>query len=340
MSVRVLIVDDSAIVRRTFEQELSKDSEILVVGTAMDPYYARDKIIECQPDVLTLDIEMPRMDGIAFLKKLMASHPMPVIVVSSLTPKGSELALEAMDAGAVDVMCKPGPSYTVGDMSAQLIEKIKGAYQVNMKKYLVRSTRSGSHEKLSLTKTTKKIVVIGASTGGTQALESILTRLPKNSPGIGIVQHMPQDFTKRFAERLNELCAMEVREAVDQDEIMTGVVLIAPGNRHMLLARSGSRYLVQIKDGPTVGNHRPSVNVFFKSVAKFAGNNAVGVMLTGMGSDGAEGMLEMKKNGAYNIAQDEATSVVYGMPKEAAALGACHEIMSLQEIPGGILSHA
>ncbi len=340
MSVKVLIVDDSAVVRKTFETELAKDSGIEVVGSAMDPYVARDKIVTLNPDVITLDIEMPRMDGIAFLKKLMESHPMPVIIVSSLTPKGSELALEAMDAGAVDVMCKPGAAYTVADMSAQLIEKIKAAYQVNMKKYLSKPFCEYSKNKLSLTKTTNKVIAIGASTGGTQALEALLTRMPKNSPGICIVQHMPQDFTKKFADRLNSLCEIEVREAVDQDEIRPGVALIAPGNRHMLLARSGAQYMVQIKDGPVVGHHRPSVNVFFKSVAKFAGANAIGVMLTGMGSDGAEGMLEMKRSGAFNIAQDEASSVVYGMPKEAAAIGACDLIVSLQNIPGELLAHA
>lgn len=334
--IRVLIVDDSAVVRQIFERELARDPEIEVIGTAPDPYVARDKIVKLSPDVVTLDVEMPRMDGITFLKKLMRHLPLPVIIVSSLTGKGGELAMEALEAGAVDVMCKPGTAYTVGDMSIELIDKIKAAARVSVKKREM-APAAPVTERLSMTRTTHKIVAIGASTGGTQALQRVLTALPATAPGIVIVQHMPEHFTRSFADRLNALCAIEVKEAEDGDTVSPGKALIAPGNYHMLLTRSGAVYKVQVKKGPLVSRHRPSVDVLFKSVARYAGRNSVGVIMTGMGADGAQGMLEMKQNGAVTFAQDEATCVVYGMPKEAVALGGVDSVVPLDAIPRKIL---
>lgn len=337
--IKVLIVDDSAVVRQIFSKELGRDPEIEVVGTAPNPYIARDKIVQLKPDVLTLDIEMPRMDGITFLRKLMRYFPLPVIIVSSLTEKGGELALEAMEAGAVDVLSKPGASYTVGDMSVELIDKIKAASRVLVKKRDAKATDTRPTQ-LALTRTTNKVVAIGASTGGTQALQRVLQALPANCPGIIIVQHMPEHFTRSFADRLNEICAMDVMEAKDGDHVIPGRVLIAPGNYHMLLQRSGAVYLVRVKKGPLVSRHRPSVDVLFKSVANYAGRNSVGVIMTGMGKDGASGMLEMHSNGAVNIAQDEKSCVVYGMPKVAVEMGGVDHIVSLEHIPEKILELA
>lgn len=338
--VRVLVVDDSALVREILSRELARDPEIDVVGTAPDPYIARDKIVALNPDVITLDIEMPRMDGLTFLRKLMRHHPMPVIVVSSLTPKGGELALEALDAGAVEVMCKPGAAYTVGDMSVALIDKIKAAARVSVVQRGKRVEAAGTPQRLSMSRTTNKVIAIGASTGGTEALTTVLTALPPDAPGIVIVQHMPEHFTRSFANRLNELCAMEVKEAEHNDTVTPGRVLIAPGNYHMLLRRSGAVYCVDVKAGPLVSRHRPSVDVLFKSVAKYAGKNAVGVLLTGMGADGADGLLEMKKHGALTIAQDEASSVVFGMPKEAIARGAADHVVGLPHVSAKMLQLA
>jgi two-component system, chemotaxis family, protein-glutamate methylesterase/glutaminase len=337
--IKVLIVDDSAIVRKIFNEELSKETDIEVIGTAPDPYVARDKILQNKPDVVTLDIEMPRMDGLTFLKKLMKHFPLPVIIVSSLTPKGSTLALEAMEAGAVDVIAKPGGSYSVGEMGAQLAEKIRAAARA---KPLKKETRSGAVPTATiasraLAETTNKVVAIGASTGGTEALKEVLTRMPPNSPGIVVVQHMPANFTRAFADRLNNLCKITVREAKDNDSVVPGTCLIAPGNYHMLLKRSGARYYVQVKTGPMVHHQRPAVDVLFKSCAQYAGGNAVAVVLTGMGADGADGIKMMKEAGARTIAQDEATSVVYGMPKEAAKTGAVDRIVSLRNITQAIL---
>jgi two-component system chemotaxis response regulator CheB len=335
--VRVLIVDDSAVVRTVLSQGLSADPDIEVVGTAPDPYVARDKIVALQPDVLTLDIEMPRMDGITFLRKLMQYQPMPVVILSSLGEAGSNVALEALEAGAVDVICKPGSAYAVGDLSVKLCETVKAAAHANLGRRPVPVARVPVAAPTSLTRTTHKVVAIGSSTGGTQALQYILTQLPANAPGIVIVQHMPEQFTRFFADHLNEVCAMEVREARNNDSVIPGRVLIAPGNQHMLLRRSGAAYLVETRDGPLVGRHRPAVNVLFKSVAQCAGKNAVGVILTGMGRDGADGMLLMKQQGAINVAQDEASCVVFGMPKEAIALGAVDHIVPLDQIAGHIL---
>ncbi len=336
--IKVLIVDDSAIVREIFVKELSRDPELEVVGTAPDPFVARDKVVQLKPDVITLDIEMPRMDGVTFLRKLMRYFPLPTIIVSSLTPKGGDLALEALEAGAVDVMCKPGAAYTVGDMSIELIDKIKAAARVRVNKQNAESTSAPvSTKRLSMTRTTNKVVAIGASTGGTQALQQVLSAMPANAPGILVVQHMPEHFTRSFAERLNQLCAVQVKEAEDGESVAPGKVLIAPGNQHMLLRRSGANYLVQVKKGPLVSRHRPSVDVLFKSVARFAGRNSLGVIMTGMGSDGADGMAEMKEHGAQTIAQDEASCVVFGMPKEAIARNAINHTVSLTRIPQTIL---
>jgi len=341
MKTRVLIVDDSAVVRSILAKELARDGQIEVVGTAPDPYVARDKIVKLAPDVVTLDIEMPRMDGITFLKKLMQYHPIPVVVVSSLTPEGGELALEALEAGAVDVMCKPGASYTVGDMSLQLAGKIKAARGVKVtRRNQTTSERPRKSKPLAMTRTTNKVVAVGASTGGTQALQSMLTAMPPNAPGMVIVQHMPEHFTRAFANRLNELCAVEVTEATDGDTVTPGRALIAPGNYHMLLRRSGAVYYVQIRNGPLVARQRPSVDVLFKSVAQHAGRNAVGVIMTGMGTDGAEGMLQMKRAGAATIAQDEASCVVFGMPKAAIDLDCVDRVVSLARIPEVVLDLA
>ena len=331
MSIRVLIVDDSAVVRKIFATELSRDPDIEVVGTAPDPYAARDLIIQEKPDVVTLDIEMPRMDGITFLRKLMIHYPLPVIIVSSLTPQGGDLALEALDAGAVDIMCKPRGSYTVEDMSVELIDKIKAASHVNVQ------TKNGTSQPASpitqaLRHTTNKISAIGASTGGTEALRIVLEQFPVNAPGTMIVQHMPEHFTKSFAERLNSLCAIEVKEAEDGDTVIPGRALIAPGNKHLMLRRSGAQYLSRVKNGPLICRHRPSVEVLFNSVSQFAGQNAVGIILTGMGKDGAEGLLKMKQAGAFTIAQDENSCVVFGMPKEAIKCGGVDEVVPLNNI--------
>ena len=343
MKTRVLVVDDSAVVRKILTTELARDPELEVVGTAPDPYVARDRIVSLKPDVVTLDVEMPRMDGITFLRKLMRYYPLPVIIVSSLTPKGGQLALEALDVGAVDVMCKPGAAYTVGDMSVELINKIKAAARVDMKRK-ASLARQNDHDvppkRLAMTRTTNKVAAMGASTGGTQALQTVLTALPPNAPGTVVVQHMPEHFTRAFADRLNDLCAAEVKEGENGDSVVPGKVLIAPGNMHMLLRRSGAHYYVQVKDGPLVCRQRPSVEVLFDSTAKYAGANAVGVILTGMGSDGATGLLNMREAGAATIAQDEASCVVFGMPREAIRCGAVEHIVPLDSIAQKILSCA
>jgi len=337
--IKVFIVDDSAIVRKIFSEEISKESDMEVIGTAPDPFVARDKIVHQKPDVMTLDIEMPRMDGLTFLKKIMKHYPLPVLIVSSLTPKGGKMAMEALEYGAVDVLSKPGGSYSVGDMSAQLKEKIRAAARANLNRVSAPTPRqepTGTITK-ALTETTQKLIAMGASTGGTEALKEVLVRMPQNSPGMVIVQHMPPLFTTAFAERLNRLCSVEVREAKDGDSVLNGQALIAPGNFHMLMRRSGSRYYVNIKDGPMVHHQRPAVDILFNSVAQYAGANAIGVILTGMGADGAQGMLRMKEGGAKTIAQDEASCVVFGMPKEAIRLGAVDRVVPLELIPQEII---
>lgn len=337
--IKVLVVDDSAVVRKVLSTELSKADDITVVGTAIDPFVARDKIIQLKPDVLTLDLEMPKMDGLTFLAKLMKHQPMPVIVVSSLTPKGSETALRALQLGAVDVVGKPGSAYSVAELSDTLIEKIRVASIARVVKTKTKAKLAQTRAQIDPAfRTTHQIIAIGASTGGTKAIESVLTAMPTNTPGIVIVQHMPEHFTASFAERLNGICQMEVREAKNNDTVQPGLVLIAPGNQHMVFRRSGARYHVLLKGGPPVEHQRPSVDVLFHSVAQQAGHNAVGVILTGMGADGAAGMLAMHQADARTIAQDEASCVVFGMPKEAIQMGGADHIMSLDKIPQGIIN--
>ncbi|MCK5195091.1 MAG: chemotaxis response regulator protein-glutamate methylesterase, partial [Desulfobulbaceae bacterium] len=310
-----------------------------VVGTAPDPYVARDKIVRLKPDVVTLDLEMPRMDGLAFLKKLMKHHPLPVIIVSSLTKKGGRLALEAMESGAVEVLSKPGSSYSVGEMMQQLADKIRAAARARV----VRSVDElNGDEPVNiaghlLSETTDKVIAIGASTGGTEALKKVLTQFPPTIPGIVVVQHMPPKFTTTFSERLNSLSKIEVKEAQDGDSVNPGRALIAPGNYHMLLRRSGAKYYVSVKSGPLVNRQRPSVDVLFQSISKYAGANAVGVIMTGMGSDGAKGLLEIRQAGARTIGQNEASCVVFGMPKEAANINAVEKLVPLNRIPHEII---
>lgn len=332
--VRALIVDDSALVRSILARELEAAGGIEVVGAAPDPYAARDAIIEFEPDVITLDLEMPRMDGITFLRRLMCYHPMPVIVVSSLTPSGSELAHEALEAGAIDVIGKPGPSYSVGDLALQLAERIRASRDVRLDN---RARIPVARPRLSMTRTTNKVIAIGASIGGTQAIREVLCTLPADAPGIVIAQHMPEHFTATFARRLREICPLDVREARTGDTVTPGRVLIAPGNRHMVLRRDGASYYVDVRSGPLVSGHRPSIDVLFKSVSRYAGRNAVGVILTGMGRDGASGLAAMHEAGAATVAQDEHSSVVYGMAKEAVGLGAVGAVVPLQEIADRVL---
>jgi two-component system chemotaxis response regulator CheB len=338
--IKVLIVDDSAVVRKVFREELSRDKDLEVVGTAPDPYVARDKIVKLKPDVITLDIEMPRMDGLTFLKKLMKFYPLPVIIVSSLTKKGGRLAMEALSTGALEVISKPSSAYSVGEMSVQLIDKIKAVARVKVeskKEIKVSADKPLKATTEALLVTTNKIIAIGASTGGTEALRVVLSTMPPNAPGILVVQHMPAHFTTSFAERLNELSMITVKEAKDGDSVVNGLALIAPGNYHMLLKRSGARYYVQIKTGPMVHHQRPAADVLFHSVANYAGRNAVGAVLTGMGSDGALGLLKMREAGARTVVQDEKSCIIFGMPKEAIKLGAAEKVVPLQNITGTAL---
>lgn len=338
MAIRVLIVDDSATARAVLSDILSGDPMIEVVGTASDAYIARDKIVELRPDVICLDVEMPRMDGITFLKRLMHYMPIPVIMVSSLTQAGAKTTLEALESGAVDFVPKPHSHIYDGkdEMRDELIAKIKIASRVKVKQHLLRNTAQANTT--SLAETTNKILAIGASTGGTEALKDVLMGLPRNAPGTIVVQHMPANFTGAFAERLNSLCAMEVREARNGDSITPGLVLIAPGDYHMVVRRSGARYYVEIGSGEKVSGHRPSADVLLNSVAKIAGANAIGVILTGMGGDGAKGLLAMRNAGARTIGQDEESCVVYGMPKVAYELGAVENQLPLSKIANAILS--
>lgn len=340
--IKVLIVDDSAVVRQMLSRELDRHAGIKVVATAADPYIARDKIVKYQPDVITLDIEMPRMDGLTFLRKLMAHDPRPVIVVSSLTGEGTQTAIEALASGAVDIVCKPGSAYSIEDLSPVLAQKVRNASTAKVKTRAAftpqdKPAKKASCGDASMVATTDKVIAIGASTGGVQALTEVLTALPATAPGIVLVQHMPARFTASFADRLNGICAVEVREAVDGDTVIPGRVLIAPGGKHMRLRRSGARYYVEVIDGPEVHHQRPSVEVLFDSVAKYAGPNAVGAILTGMGADGAQGLLNMRRAGARTIAQDEATSTVFGMPMEAIKCGAAEKILPLSEVSRHLL---
>jgi len=333
--IKVLVVDDSAVVRQVLSSKISKARDIEVVGTAADPFIARDKIIALHPNVLTLDLEMPRMDGLTFLAKLMKYYPLPVIVVSSLTPRGSDAALRALELGAVDVIGKPGSSYSIGDISAELIEKVRAASTAHLLATL--GSPGESAETAPLLNMTHKVLAIGSSTGGTEAIKNVLMGLPPTAPGTVIVQHMPEHFTASFAARLNELCKIEVREGRTGDLVTPGLALLAPGNKHLVLRRSGAVFSVEVKGGPQVHYQRPSVDVLFHSVAQQAGPNALGVVLTGMGADGASGLLAMRQAGARTIAQDEQSCVVFGMPREAIRLGAAEQVVPLQEIAPKII---
>jgi len=339
--IRVLVVDDSALVRNILSQGLSMDPNIEVVGTASDPYIARDKIVELNPDVLTLDVEMPRMDGVAFLRKLMPQFPIPTVMVSSLTQRGKQITMDALDAGAVDFVAKPTSNVAAG-LNAMLMElraKVKIASTANVSHWKGKRVvpRTPTAAPCALAESTDKVIAIGASTGGTEAIRRVVEGFPANTPGVVIVQHMPPGFTKMFSERLNQLCQMEVREAVDGDRVHTGLILVAPGGVQFKVVRSGGFYQVRCGGTEKVSGHCPSVDVMMHSIAEHVGNNAIGGMLTGMGQDGAEGMLAMKKAGARCIAQDEATSVVFGMPKVAYEKGGAERLVPLDKFAPALL---
>jgi len=338
--IRVLIVDDSAIVRKILSDALAGEADIEVAGTAPDPYVARDKILSLRPDVLTLDIEMPRMDGLTFLKKLMQFHPLPVVVISSLAQPSCRAALDALAFGAVEVLGKPGGPYSVGELRQTIAAKIRAA-AVSRLRVAQPATRRDAPVATTIAvphSSPDHVIAIGASTGGTEAIAAILARFPAGAPGTVIAQHIPPEFSRAFASRLNQQCAMEVKEAADGDRLRPGLALVAPGDFHLVLRRSTEGYIVTVKPGPRVCYQRPSVDVLFQSVAEAAGRSAVGVLLTGMGADGAQGLLRMRQAGAHTIAQDEATCVVFGMPREAIKLGAAVEVLPLQSIPAAILS--
>lgn len=352
--IKVLIVDDSAVVRQTLADILEKDPNIEVMGVAADPYFAANRIAHEVPDVITLDIEMPRMDGLTFLRKIMTQHPIPVVIISSLTTNGTETGIKALEYGAVEIITKPklNTKEFFEESSIRIRDAVKAAAQSKLtrKKKQIPSPPIQVKPKLSadailakkesatsMLKTTEKVIVVGASTGGTEALRVFLESMPADSPGIVIVQHMPEQFTKSFAERLDQLCEITVKEAENNDTVIRGRALIAPGNHHLILKRSGARYFVEINNGPLVNRHRPSVDVLFRSTATFAGKNAIGVIMTGMGDDGARGLLEMRETGAHTIAQDEKSCIVYGMPKEAIKLGGAEFIVSLNDIAQKVL---
>jgi two-component system chemotaxis response regulator CheB len=344
--IRVLVVDDSALMRRMLTDLLSRDAGIEVVGAAPDPYIARDKILRLQPDVLTLDVEMPRMDGLTFLEKLMRARPMPVVMVSSLTPRGGETTLRALELGAVDFVLKPHPDVVarMPEVVPEILEKIKAAAGARPRPAAlavpVRPEGRRAAGVPARLRTTQRIVALGASTGGTEAIRELLMDMPADGPGIVIVQHMPEKFTRVFAERCDALCAMRVKEAEDGDRVLQGHALIAPGNYHVRVCRDGASYAVRVEQGPPVNRHRPSVDVLFESAAAATGENAVGVLLTGIGADGARGLLAMKRAGARTVAQDEASCVVFGMPREAIALGAADHVLPLSRIARAILDLA
>jgi two-component system chemotaxis response regulator CheB len=350
--VKVLIVDDSAVVRGTLSEIIASDSRIEVIGTAADPYIAAEKIRKQVPDVITLDIEMPRMDGLTFLRKIMSQYPIPVVICSGLTQEGTEMALKALEYGAIEIITKPklGAREYLEESKVMICNAIHAARVAKLRRYPRETFKvtpkltadaviaRPRERATAMAQTTEKVVVVGASTGGTNALSVFLEMMPLNAPGIAIVQHMPENFTKTFAKRLDSICSINVKEAEDGDSILRGRALIAPGNRHLLLRRSGSKYYVEVKDGPLVCRHRPSVDVLFRSTSRYAGRNAVGVIMTGMGDDGAKGLKEMREAGAHTIAQDESTSIIFGMPKEAISLDAAEEVLPLQKIPGAVIS--
>ncbi len=356
--IKVLIIDDSALVRKMLTEILSSDNEIEVIGTAADPLIAREKIKQLNPDVLTLDVEMPRMDGISFLSNLMRLRPMPVVMVSTLTEEGAEITLDALELGAIDFITKPKLDFsnTIQDYSVELIEKIKVASQARVKATSDRRQASNKITTLNVEKKntadavlklnngkrnyklTDTIIAIGASTGGTEAIKDVLIDMPPDSPGIVVTQHIPEKFSTSFALRLDKLSAVKVCEATEGQQILPGHAYIAPGNRHLLIERSGARYICRLNDGPAVNRHKPSVNVLFRSVANQVGQNAIGVILTGMGDDGAEGLLEMKQAGAITIAQDEQSSVVWGMPGEAVKRNAADDVLPLSKVAQRLIS--
>lgn len=334
--IRVLIVDDSAVVRKLVSDALGADPAIEVVGTAIDPYIARDKILQLKPDVITLDLEMPRMDGLTFLKILMEQHPLPVIIMSSLSQRGSEYAMEALRLGAMDVLAKPGGSYSFGDLGPQLIARIKACVGARVRgnalsapAHALTPSRAASPRPVS-PRAGSGVILLGASTGGTEALREVLTGLPDGLPPIAIVQHIPPVFSRHFAERLNQLCAFEVREAVDGERLCPGLALVAPGNFHLLLCRQGTHWGVRVVSGPPVWHQRPAVDILFKSAVDCgAARHAIAGVFTGMGKDGAEGLLRLRQNGATTFAQDEASSVVYGMPRAAWENGGAQQQIPL-----------
>jgi two-component system, chemotaxis family, protein-glutamate methylesterase/glutaminase len=336
--VKVLVIDDSAMMRQLLVEILGRDPDLSVVGFAPDPYVAWEKIKTLQPDVVTLDVEMPRMDGLTFLEKLMRAHPMPVVMVSSLTESGCQTTLRALELGAVDFVTKPKVDVASGvvERAAEIVEKVKTAARARIRKNkqpAAGKTPAAEVAKAVTTlRTTQKVVCIGASTGGTEALYDVLTALPADSPGIVIVQHMPAGFTTSFAQRLDGACQIRVKEAADGDRILQGHALLAPGGLHMAVRRAGASYLVRVGPGQPVNRHRPSVDVLFRSAATYLGSNAIGVILTGMGNDGAAGLLEMRRAGARTMAEDEATCVVFGMPREAIACGAAEQVLPLDQV--------
>ena len=346
--IKVMVVDDSALVRKLLSEVLNSDAEINVIAQASDPIFAMKKMEKELPDVITLDIEMPRMDGITFLKKLMAEQPLPVVICSSLTRENASTTVDALRSGAVEIITKPeiGIKGFIQDSAIQIIDAVKAAAKARIRKRRPGMTVKPKHSAdvvlqksfKAMSETTNKIIAIGASTGGTEALRQFLGAMPALSPGIVIVQHMPEKFTTAFAGHLNELSAMEVREAVDGDRLHNGLVLLAPGGRHLLLKRSGAQYRVNVVEGPLVNRHRPSVDVLFRSVARYAGVNATACLMTGMGDDGAAGLMEIREAGGRTFAQDEATSVVFGMPQEAWKRGAAEKLVPLEDIPSVILN--
>jgi two-component system chemotaxis response regulator CheB len=347
MKIKVLIVDDSALIRSVMSEIIGSQPDMEVVGVAPDPIVARELIKKTNPDVLTLDVEMPRMDGLDFLERLMRLRPMPVVMVSSLTERGSEITLHALELGAVDFVTKPKLSIQSGmrEYTELITDKIRAASHAKIKPRQIQSADASNSQGEALPMlrnplmSSEKLIIIGASTGGTEAIKDFLVQMPSDCPGILITQHMPEGFTRSFAQRLDNLCKISVKEAAGGERVLPGHAYIAPGHSHLLLARSGANYVTQLDQGPPVNRHRPSVDVLFNSAAACAGKNAVGVILTGMGKDGALGMLEMKKAGAYNFAQDEASCVVFGMPREAIAVGATHEVGALHALPGMVLGY-
>jgi two-component system, chemotaxis family, protein-glutamate methylesterase/glutaminase len=341
--IKVAIVDDSALIRSVMTEIVNSQPDMEVVGVAPDPLVARELIKRVNPDVLTLDVEMPKMDGLDFLEKLMRLRPMPVLMVSSLTERGSEITMRALELGAVDFVTKPKISIQSGmrEYTELITDKIRGAARARIKPRTLQAAAAGAPlpQLRSPLTSSEKLIIIGASTGGTEAIREFLMRMPSDCPGILIAQHMPEGFTSSFARRLDSLCRISVTEAQGNERVLPGHAYIAPGHSHLLLVRSGANYMTRIEQSEPVNRHRPSVDVLFRSAAQAAGKNAVGVILTGMGKDGAQGMLEMKQAGAYNFAQDEATCVVFGMPREAIAIGAAHEVGALTALPGMVLDH-